>query len=91
MFLVPGFFFGDRPIDVLTRQRLKAKLEARRRYYTEKLDFLTSKKINPRLARLACRDAPAPLRARTGKGFIKACARYYRHEVKRIDSQLKKI
>ena len=91
MLLVPGFFFGGRRMDVLTRQKLKTKLEARRRYYTEKLDFLTSKKISPRLARLACRDAPAPLRARTGKGFIKACARYYRHELKRIDAELKKV
>jgi len=96
MFFPTPMFTRGRTADTKKRQILKSRLEAKRRYYSEKINFLTNGRPSPRLALLACRDAPASLRPLTrasspGKGFVRACAKYYRSQLKKIEAELKKI
>jgi len=95
MFFLNTFLPGKKAMDDREKQIVKQRLEARRRYYSEKLNYLSGKQVSPRLAVLTCRDAPAAIRPtlcdKNSKNFIRACARYYQREVKKVNAQLKKI
>lgn len=95
MFLLGNLFTtSTKKLTFKEFQIKKNRLERLRDYYQEKVDYLSSPKIPPNLAAMACRDVP---RNQTngsrisGPGHIKICLRYYKKRLFETARELKKI
>lgn len=94
-FLNKFFALTDTSMTRKQRQKEKIRLKSLYSYYSGKLEYLSSRKINPQLARLTCKDAPIDPRSFTGtsgeQNYIKACKNFYKDKLKEVNANIKKV
>jgi len=95
MLFLTNLFLPETKLSIRERQQEKSRLERLSVYYANKIDYLSSRRLNNRLAVLACRDAQVDYKKFSGKGaeqsYIRTCLRYYKKKLRDIDKELKRF